>query len=244
MSRRIKKPVIVYLLFCILFLLISCDPDENKDYDNDFGSGILGKHLSLSGQVYGVDDGMGIWGFSDYLELRSSLGGTGVLKKDGQFSFNIGIPNKLGPNFDWDWVYPFMYRLNNFQVSPASAQVASLPNYWVLNVYNNSESTNAFIGALPQTSIKDITDDFSEYFSFVYVDRDVTISADKSNFKLLVISNDTVEAFNIRLKAGWNAVFIRTVRERNGANTSSYTTILHAMPKHLKWGIGFIMVSH
>ena len=249
MKKIIKNTVIICLLVSIYFFVISCNFDyDDKDYDNDFESGILGKNLNLSGQVYErmSEGGYEEWNFSNDVEIHSLLGGSGILNKNGQFSFNIGTPNQYDPHFIWGWVYDNMEELNNFKISPVSVQMALLNS---LIVDFNSDSFTGSIEGIPQTSISDSTEDIYEYVYFIYVDQDVTVSADKTNYteqieiyelfgngSFVINNNYTIDAFSHSLKEGWNAVYVRTIFEGN----NTFKTFLHANPSDLKWTLEII----
>jgi hypothetical protein len=249
MGKKIENIVIICLLVSIYFFVISCDFDTG-DEDNDFESGILGNHLNLNGQVYERMPGGGFekWNSSDDLEIRTLLGGSGVLKKNGQFSFNVGTPNQYDPHFVWGRIYFKMEELNNFKISPVSVQMALFSS---LTVDFNSDYSVGLLECIPQTSKNDM-EDVLEYVYFVYVDKDVTISADKTNYIETIYGgqifpedtfgeiniNYTIDAFNHSLKAGWNAVFVRTIFE----DDNTILTFLHANPRHLKWTLGIIHI--
>ena len=234
MRREIKSIVISCLLASISFFVISCDIDDN---DNGVGSGVLGKHLNLSGQVYEKmrEGGYEKWNFSDDGVIYSELGGNGVLKKNGQFSFNIGTPNQYHPHFFWEWIYDNIEELNNFKISSASVQMALLRPLAV-----NFDSAS-FVGNLsrfqepiPQTSKRVMEDVY-----FIYIDHDVNVSADKTNYTSQQSVNYTIDAFNHSLKAGWNAVYVKTLFEDN----NTFKTFLHANPSHLKWTLEIITIT-
>jgi len=78
MRRKHNNTIIICLLTSISFFMISCDFND-VDEDNDFGSGILGNNLNLSGQVYQrMQDGeYEIWNSSEDLKIYPKLGGSG-----------------------------------------------------------------------------------------------------------------------------------------------------------------------
>ena len=237
--RCSEAGLLISLLLSVFFSLISCNlnnVDGNKD--NDFGSGILGKSINLKGQVFEIisEGKYEKWSYDDDVEIYSSLGGSGEIKRNGQFSFNINTPNQYAPFFEWGWVYDDMEELNNFQINPVSAQMALFDSLYVS--FNSS-----FFGMLEKTA-NTHNEDILEHIFFIFVDQDVTVSADKTIYTeqhtggeigkppTVFYTNYIVNAFEHSLKAGWNIVYVRSIFE---GNSTYKKTFLHANPNNWKW---------
>jgi len=155
-----------------------------------------------------------------------------------------GTPNKYDPHFVWGWIYDDMEKLNNFNISPASVKIALFNS---LSVDFKSDHYSGILENVPLASKKDIM----EYVYYIYVDQDVTVSADKTNYTeqhlggvvgeppTVFYTNYTVDAFNHSLKAGWNIVYVRSIFE---GNNTYKETFLHANPNNWNWTLSMLEI--
>jgi hypothetical protein len=142
------------------------------------------------------------------------LGGNGSVT-DGQLSFTIGTPTTLKP----------LIQLG-YEEIPTDAQYATLD----LRITDNSEynwfqKMNLVYILMVQTPTTTL-----ESMSYIYVDRDVTITGtgttSKPGTRTFVTSD-----INMSLKKGWNAMYRKDVATTGTQNVSSSA----ANPSHLKW---------
>ena len=197
------------------------------------GSGsALGETLRLSGQVYVFNrDGTFTPFAGSNLAVFSELGGSGTIS-NGQLSFIIGTPQYLENNFRELFGVDY---LNNFTVSPVTTRGAFL----FLRTLNGDDldrgnfyfsSTNNFV---------------YEAVFYLYVDRDVTIRADRtvvetwrdSSYSQLI--TDITNAFNLNLRTGWNALHYRNVFVGTDTNLTYTYTFSAANPGNLFWILNF-----
>jgi len=182
----------------------------------------FGETLHLTGQVWeGWDeDGRRIQ-FTGTRTLTSNLGGTGGIV-GGQLDFTVGRPAdehflsivEMVRSFEsagWEQV----------SVSPAAARFAQL----------EMEIPNGWFGRGSETRYKD------GFVLYIFVDRNVTISAEARTVTDPWRSVGRYEAFNITFREGWNALYYRgeAIEPRNGVTWIS--SLSHADPDYVKWGL-------
>ena len=227
---------IIALAAIIGFLMTACDDGNGEDIGSDInnGSGALGATLNLSGQVYTWFDWGDIGGFEIFtgnLGVHSDgFGGTGSVT-NGQLNFSIGRPARL---FSILYLFQEMEAegLNNFRFNPAEAQCAMLG---LLTIPDGSIGRgNAVLNSITANGRSDTM----HLGSYIYVDRDVNFSADltQSNYHDRYY---TVNAFNINLKAGWNALYgeeTRIIEYTEAGTILNYIiTYSTASPGGLRW---------
>jgi len=222
---------IIAMAAVIGFLTAACD-NGNGDGDGDGGgndgNGVLGATLNLNAQVYTVED----WSenykpFTGDRVVNSNLGVSGSIT-NGQLNFTIGTPNenyleRLSEFFDYTelWNFP--------SISPADARGCFLSLY-VSNdsyfgrgyeIYSGTEKKGSF------------TEGNAEY---IYVDRDVTLSANRNIYYYDDGDSWTFNAYDITLKEGWNILHNdSTVKWSNYNVTSSVDTVSHKDPSKVRW---------
>lgn len=228
--RNFSKLIgIIALAVAIVFSMTACTTDE----DDDDGGGGIGKKLELSGQVYTVEfdevnykitfhEYKGDLTFSDY------NGGTGGIT-GGKLSYTIETPNYLSTD----------YFSSDITKSDDNARFSGFKFSINDHPYYSLEKQNISAINIGNTS-GTYTD---EYEIYVYADRDVTISSkgresDKDGTYTYITNN-----FNLALKAGWNAIYIKEVisftypaGNHNNISSETKTTSLSLNnPSSLKW---------
>jgi hypothetical protein len=226
--------------------MTACNNDPEED-DTGTGTGTggatntptsnaLGATLNLTGQVsiFSWDGDNPV--FIEFTDTRGvfsddpDIGGEGAINA-GLLSFNIGVPKELYS------IKRFHYSIsnigaNNLRVTPTTARYAELnlrtisddpPIYGRLLRENNSYSSGTW------------TD---EGVIYIYVDRNVTISADRTvwDFKDEDYSwSATINAFNILLSTGWNAIYYKGISTETENFVTESVTISSSTPDTLKW---------
>ncbi|MCL2042923.1 MAG: hypothetical protein FWG89_02155 [Treponema sp.] len=196
------------------------DADDNG---NSHTSAPLGPTLNLSGQVHTVDYYTGVPTFLPFSGNEAvtavyydennnsfSLGGNGAITT-GQLSFNIGTPTFLVDISEF-----FFPDINtNITISAPTTKAAGL----------SLEAPSGFLAR------SNLTATFYEAVRYIYVASDVTISAGHSVFFNEGML-ETINAFTIYLKTGWNAINESGVLTSPSAITY---TLSAANPGHLMW---------
>ena len=223
---------IIVLAAVIVFSMSACgDDDENG---GSGGGSALGATLNLSGKVFTGDwneTGVTYNEFTGNRTISASyldendrdiaIGGTGAIT-NGQLSFSIGTPSSLQNISGF-----FGSDFNNLRISNTAARVADL-NLRVPNgsrVYRGNESTT-------------LTRWESEEVLYMYVDRDVTVSADRkenTGTEDGFTWTETFNAFTINLKEGWNALHSRRVAVETDTSETFTMTISTGNPANLRW---------
>jgi len=221
MKSKLKLFGIVALIAVIGLSMAGCnlfgDDDDGPDSHH------LGTTLNLSGQVWTWNED---WDeFTGNRTVTSTPpGGTGGIT-NGQLNFTIGRPTSglesAGSLFDWTY--------NNFgwsiNVNPSYAMGASLrlntPNGF-LNRGNETYTGTEISG----TAIEELVE-------YIFVDRDVTISAARLQGSW---SEDgetwtyDARAFYITLREGWNALHWRFEGQWTATGGSETITLSAASP--------------
>lgn len=228
-----KKFIGIFALVVVIgFFFIACGEDD----EGDESSASLGATLNLSGQVYDEHwDGNSalyvpytgtVETLSNYRYLGNSNwdknGGSGKIE-NGQLSFSIGTPDHLMNVVE---IFEELDELKNFKISNTDANSASLNlgtgSRWLGREYISYTSTS----------------ETYESVSYVYVDRDITISAERTVFTDEdggFSWTETYNAFNINLKTGWNAVSIKCVEIETATSETEEWTYSATIPSHLRW---------
>jgi hypothetical protein len=240
MKNIIKYLGVFVLIAAIGFSMATCGDgdDDGNDVGNDVGNPAhFGETLNLTGQVYTEvysDTGMTYQIFSNNRTIQSrGLGGGGAINS-GQLNFTIGVPDSFILNnienvfmdIEDGWV-----DYDNFNISAPQARGAFLTLGTGGRDFLGKE--NRIYSATATTESSDWS-----YVLYFYVDRDVTISASRTEYPWTEDGktyNNTYNAFNITLKRGWNAFLRRNVSSQtlSGGNT----TISYAIsnPNNLRW---------
>ena len=221
----------------LIGLLVTACPTGGGDVGDEVpnSSCPLGPTLTLSGQVYTIED-TGFTPFQGSLSINSvgGIGGNGAVT-NGQFSFNISTPNALEP-----LTQPPVESggtFTNVQISPADARGVGLN----LEITGNPDYNYLFrmdVGlAMSQTLMY-----ISESVYYVYVDRDVTMTGGPGTSSTSSINGSltlVTSGFNISLKQGWNAMYLKTVYpdpvESQNNRIHANMSMSAANPSHLKW---------
>ena len=212
-----KEAYFFGMLLLLTLILVSCP--------NPAGGGGLkasiGDTLVLSGQVYtqeidlaalltDPDNILVIKPFNASLSIDDDgLGGSGSIT-NGQLNYTIGTPGVLGPinlvDINDEGVY------TNFSVSDPAAQGA----FCVLEISGSSEYYNLLkmLTKITNMDINPMSMKAELSFSattvmYVYVDRDVVVSAEGSTIKDNDAGMDieiTARDFSLKLKEGWNVI--------------------------------------
>jgi hypothetical protein len=183
----------------------------------DATSGFIGATLNLTGQVWEFspdDDEMVHFTGSTSV---SALGKTGTIT-NGQLNFSIGTPD-----FDGG----FKYMLEDVFWTPSEDMKISTTEIKGNVIFGlEAEINDSFVGK------GSWTDDTYEGVFFVYVDRDVTISAEEESD----VWGDGVtvrNAYNITLRRGWNAIHEKCHVVSD--DDDEVITFAHANPPTMRW---------
>ena len=189
--KTTRKIMIGILALALVFTFIGCGGDDGG---GDGGSGSIGANLTLSGQVYEMDESTGAttnYTGSD-LEVNSNIGYKGKVE-GGKFSFVAGKPTvmdsaaKLLEDLGADDMF------SSVSCSPSDAQCIGL-----------ELSTNA--GSLDKGEMSSsLTSMSGTIISYVYVDRDCTVSGTGKTSYIEGIPI-TSSSFTLNLETGWNTI--------------------------------------
>ena len=182
--------------------------------------GYLGETLTLSGRVYTSD-----WEYYYYipytgenLTVNSNAGATGVII-DGQLSFTAGTPPTVPAAQVFSWLNE---RYNNVQISPSNTQCMILE--MELSVPNSYES-GPYRGKNTHSTSEDV--------SYIYTDRNVTVSGLGKTFldwgNIYTSSN-----LNLNLNKGWSALYCK--EDWTLADSATINVTLDN-PPHLYWKV-------
>lgn len=213
---KIKIVILVLMLIVGLIILTGCkdEPeDENNNGNNNntttSGYSISGDNLTLSGQVYILDqdeskelgeliirkcnDSFDVYTYSFY-DYQIVYGNTGTVK-NGQLSLSMGKP-------DVNWMLPIIYYHDIewgykehifYSYNIVSSEIDA--NLYILHMCENYYYLYDNIYYYTNLNFAD------EMVSFLYVDKDVNIRAEG-----YTSYDHEYSALNLSLKAGWNAV--------------------------------------
>ena len=233
MKSMMKWLILAAILGCAL---IACDSGGGG---GGGGSSAIGDTLTLSGKVYTfqISQTTGNITWTEYTgEDRSfaKFSANGTIT-NGNLSFSIGTPPANFLESLDDAFSDLSDNYNNLVLSPSSAQAAVIDLFqptsydWQLAKRNLSISGNANSYTSTEESV-----------SYVYVDREVTISGKgkESTYSYGGYGSEkvTTRDINITLNPGWNAVTMKT--ESKGSmssdNTTSTVTISKGNPSY-RW---------
>jgi len=187
-------------------------------------------------QVYTITENQSDGGlsFTPYTMNRTfnAEGGIKATITNGKLSFTLEIPenlelwNVLIPVDDYASVTATDTTAKGFIVEGFSGEADGQNYFWVRkgNVVNNMNKNS-----LSETN---------ETLKYVYVDKDVTISGTGKTITMPDNSNIITKNFNLALKEGWNALYIKealsVIFSPNPSMTVT-TTISLDNPPSLKW---------
>jgi len=238
-----KRPVFLGVLLAFGLAFAGCPTDDKGGDGNNDGPVYLGDTLELSGQVYlekqNDDYTISYQPFNGNRTIFNDYGGSGEIK-DGKLTFSIGTPNELlalGALFDND----------NVQVSNANIRGLSFVSLYVdSNNYGRLRKENQTISVRGGNSYSGTL----EYVYYFYVENDVTVNGTgKTETETDIWEGATYtytttqKNFNLALKAGWNAVYLKreavstftgTIDNPTGENITETITTSLGNPS-LKW---------
>jgi len=239
MKNLLKVFGVIALIAVIGFSAAACsEPDEGGGGPVHFGD-----TLELSGDVYTVeyvDDYIPKYTkFTGDLKLQAILSeASGEIKageiKGGKLTYTIGIPTSLsltaitGLKSTWTQM-----GFTDIVISEESAKVYYFSSIQVTgsndynNVYKGEES-----GSVNGTNFSG-TD---ESVMFIYVDKDVKVTAKGKTETEDDGSTEKLNDLNISLQKGWNAVHIKESMSGNiNTQVGSWTTTISKGNPNLKW---------
>ena len=224
-----------------MFTIAACGGGDIASSGGGATSASLGATLNLSGPVwtYSTYDGT-FERFEGYRDLTGAydvpgsglnnvVGRIGSITTEGELSYTIGVPGEM-INISESLNNAFGWRnINNFYVSNNDTMGVTLEGF--LATPNGTVQRWNYI----ETAIGE--EDQAVFY--IYVDRDLTVSGartvsteTKDGFTATFIIN----AFNINLITGWNAVYQTEKEELTGENSGTGTfTVSAANPGHLRW---------
>jgi len=242
----IKKLGIIAVIAIIAFAMTACPPgDDGLSVSNSTAP--LGATLTLTGQVQtgALDFLAGNIGWTNYtstLTLNSSFATeaslTGTITS-GNVALSAATPTTL---YDIDYFLEYLEydEFTNVIASDDSAQI-----YWmeelILTGSDDLARGNA-IASMSNTSMS-VT---AEMFIYIYVDRNVTITADgfKDSYSYMGVSfNDKLYNLNITLQEGWNAVVMKVIMTMGEASMSTEASMYAANPAGYRWILGELDMS-
>jgi len=187
----------------------------------------LGETLKLSGQVLNDDNML-------YEEINTSvesnIGGSGAIVY-GILKLSIGAPQTLQSLKDNDMIKKMNNSYTSLTYTPETTQCALLS----LSVTDVDGSTSTLIKKEITTNVISLT--VFESVDYLYVDRDVTITAkgrESTESASGSISTTITSDLNLNLKKGWNALYSE---EKNIYDNYDLTTTISRSLRNpaLKW---------
>jgi len=189
------------------------------------GAGAFGPTLNLSYQVFTG------WGFTGTRSVISHpSGGTGGIT-NGRLNFTIGRPAAWYLGSIMDLVMELENEgWNQVSANPATARFVFLeletPNG---NLWREEESAweTPTVSAWAESLV-----------SYVFVDRDVTISSPgwtETEHWHGDVFRDTFEGFNITLREGWNTLHLMFMEMETDTGESFVASLHHADPYDVRW---------
>jgi hypothetical protein len=198
----------------------------------------LGESLTLSGQAYTRD--INSLNFSvNYVEYMGNLdvsdgdiGGAGEIK-NGKLSYSVKKP-ELFPIADGFAMLKRMY--DGIKFSPEDAQAA------LLNLTVTGSSVYSLLsGETLKVTVPSLA---YETVYYVYIDRDVVITAEANSFAstdFYIPISITTQKINLKLKKGWNALHGKTEAKLilfPSLQASGNLELSVGNPSSLKWTLG------
>ena len=190
----------------------------------------LGPTLTLSGQVYILDDTLTfpfftgsrtvVAFFNDYIDTSGSI-------NNGQFSYSVGTPSGLTNAED----FLGYLDMDNQKINPPDAKMAIIdPELHIGDIpllYDDEDNIYIFTGEM---AFGTFTATSQTLVMYIYTDQNVTWSADRT-----VINHpfydEVINAFNVDLETGWNAITI-TITSSGSTWTQTYSA---GIPADSRW---------
>jgi len=227
-----------FIAVILMFALIACDDGNdpnngNGDPNGGGGKTSFGDKLELSGQVYTVDwddDDMPVFNkFDDDLVLKSDAAWevSGEIK-GGILTYTVGTPPASSLMEITSW---YRYPYTDITISDESVKFAELPYIKVTDdtysaVFKADLSRNVSGSTISLTE---------ERVWFMYVDKDVTITA-KGSTETEGGNTQKYNDINLSLKKGWNAIYQKqSYSENTDTEEDSSTTSISIGNPDLKW---------
>jgi hypothetical protein len=218
---------IITLAVLIGLLTIGCSDDDGDGNGGD-GSGYLGATLELSGQVYTGDDNS--FDYKNYtggdLTVSSLYGGSGTIT-GGKLNFTIGVPENLN-TFDFEDLFGYGY--DDVTSSSSSVQGVILDKLSTNpggRLYKENDTRSESGNSFSKTH---------EEVLYVYVNKDVTVSGKGTTIKITDHNYTfTSKNFNLALKAGWNAVYLKYFESGTYDHGSTETGTISLSNPSLRW---------
>ena len=242
MKNAIKLIGIIALAAVIGFSMTACPEAEE-----DLGKTSFGETLTLSGQIYLDDskyDANNVPTSISYKEFKGNVtisadgGGSGSIK-DGKLAYTIGKPANLETiSFSSD-----MY--DNLKISDTAVKSYTLSfDVTSGDYYSPSQGSISSFSRSGNT-----ISSTSESVSYMYVEKDVTISGKGKTSTYTYESATSTYIYkdiNLALKAGWNAIYSKVEMKttytdisdpsKGGTQTTTLTPTLGS-PSSVKWVI-------
>jgi len=238
MKSNLTKFAQMAILGLALTFTFSCSSGgDGGDDDTGGGGGSLGNNLTLSGQVYIRQSDFETMSLkytpytgSDKI-FKSNTKETGSIKS-GKMFFSAGIPNaSLLEPFEDDVNDGDIELYPDAKVEPSYTKGIGLE---FLNIELIKENINMDLNTGSMTI---------ESVSFIYVDRDCTITATGGTSTEDDITF-TYQDLNLKLEKGWNAINMNIRTSMSGAGTGTYAINIGDLPS-CKWALddGYIYGS-
>jgi hypothetical protein len=214
MKSTIKLFGIIALAAIIGLSMTACDDGGGDGGGGGGGSATLGETLTLSGQVYvekrtetATSYSLSYQNFTGSLTLVDYDGGSGVIT-NGKLSYSIGEPDYL----DTLDIEDYFWGYDDLTTSNPTVKGAMIRHFYTDNeAYPYLSKENQIFSQKGNSYTTTY-----ERVIFVYVEEDVTLSGKGTRdgdtdpeYGFTWIRNTS--NFNLRLKAGWNAVYSKGV---------------------------------
>ena len=237
---------IIAIIAIIGCAMAACNSDVSDNIP--VTSAPLGATLNLSGQVYELDYNtvsfkpstgnltvIAVYNTYDddgYFIDPHPIGGNGNITA-GQLAFSIGTPSHLvtiSEIFEREFLYANnIITINHPEVQAVRLDLETPSGSWL-------RRSNSTVSGDYMTGFNIMGDDGDVVY--IYVASDVTVSARRTSFSSVYNGftwTETINAFNIHLKAGWNALHIMDVYTESATRATGTVTISAANPGNLRW---------
>ena len=219
MKNFVKSFGIIALAAVIGFSMTACGDNGNGDGLESGVCKVLDNRtrLEFSGQVYEEsysDTGSYYEKFTGDLEIIEYLGGSGEII-NGKLNYSIGVPDNSDLiNFSYlTYNTDLFYDYDYLGCSDNGAKFAVI-EYLVLDCYDY------YMIARNKWTIKTNAETY-EGVTFIYADRNVTLSADGKIENHPAGFTMVIEDLELVLLKGWNTVYIKKEYSANGKVTTT-----------------------
>lgn len=237
-----KRYSLGILVLALVFAIAGCDNNPTGEDDPPDGPTALGEEPVLSGQVYIAQNDEYLKYTGPVFTVTSSSGGeTGHISGNGQFSITLGTPDDL-IDLDDEFLKERFDSWGDFE-NPRSSETGVKVGIALFNIYiSDSASPSYFLsrGLSSQSSSYTGINSTSQSLMYVYVDKDVTISATGITKEESFIDEGggiatyTTRDCELVLEAGWNTVLYQ--HQINVSIDVNFTRTVSAKnPGSLKW---------